>query len=116
MSDFLDNVESDLKDIAAGEWSLPVVITVGSVVFSGDGIFDKFFIMLDTEGAPIQSDHPQFSMFVKDVDDLLGEELSEDQNAVVAVGEPSVAVSFRIAHVERDGTGWGSIRLRNVIA
>ena len=65
-------------------------------------------MMVDDEGAPIQSTAPQFGLFIKTIDDSLGEELDEDSGAIVTVN----STDYRIGHVERDGTGWGSIKLQ----
>ena len=108
---FQDDLDADLKDILGGEFNEEelVVITVGSIVFNDvKGIFDDAFFLEETEGIPIQSRNTQIGIFIKDIDSTLGHELSEEDQAEIAIGSRK----FRIGWVERDGKGYARIELK----
>ena len=58
-------------------------------------------------GRPQQTDRIQMGIFIKDIDDGLGRNLVEADQAEVTVGTRE----FIIGLIERDGTGYALIRL-----
>jgi len=105
---FNDNAEKDLRLIMAGEFSEKVIFYLDSDQKVFDGIFDKTFLMIDNDGASIQSKAPQFSVFIAEIDQYFGFEISENDNINLLIR----GVMYKIGYIERDGSGFGRILLK----
>lgn len=107
---FLEQAELDLKNITGAEFSVPVSIQSETIVIDTTCIFDETYLTVDETGATVQSTHPQIGVYIVAIDAQLDSPLSEEtSNTRVTVK----GKTYRISHVERDGTGYARILLKD---
>lgn len=105
---FLTHVENELNGILSGEWSEPAALVAGSFNIPCTVIFDRTSLEIDENGMNVLSNNPQAGIFIKNIDTILGHELIETDNATLTVR----ATVYRVKVVERDGTGYATLRLK----
>lgn len=105
---FLAAIENELKEILNAEFSEVVIFRRGSVVFETRGIFDETFLLVDENGAAVQSNYPRVSVFGDEIESFFSTELREENDFEIIIRNKI----FLIRHVERDGSGCYVIPLR----
>jgi hypothetical protein len=92
----------------AGEFNTKAVFEYGSVSYEADCIFDRTFLLIDEEGAAVQSRYPRITVVQDDIEDALGVEIEEGLGIDITVNNRN----YTIRHVEPDGQGLMMIPLR----
>jgi len=107
---FLTDVDQELKDILAGEWSEPATIVAGSTTINTTGIFDKTSLDVNSQGEAVVTNQPQIGLHIDYVDGVLGHELTEADNALITIR----SVQYKLRKPpERDGTGFAVLKLKS---
>ena len=108
-------IGEDAKSILSGEFSETIEITFNygaqNITIQATGIFDETYEEVDPDtGAIVMSKNPRVTIYAKDIEEAVGQEISEDIEdnwLVVARGR-----LFRIKSVQKDGTGVAYLPLK----
>lgn len=108
---FLDDIASDLRIMTNGEFSRPVVVNAtGHAAFTINGLFDRNSLDVDGDGLTVISDNAQCSVYLPDIEDVLGYEIDEESNLSFAI----MSKNYKIKKVMRDVESLGVIILKVV--
>jgi len=104
---FLDDVENELRSIVGGEFSTSFEFMLGSDSMTVNGIFDKTYLTVDNDGNQIMSNNSQCGVFIKDIEDTLGE-INVDDLPIAIINN----TEYLVTNIERDGTGYARLILK----
>jgi hypothetical protein len=102
--------DTDLKSILSGEFTETVEFTLGGFSVNINCIYDDTFLLVDKDGAPVQSQYPRLTVFAQDIELEFSAPLSENTGFIITAR----GIDYTIRHRESDGQGMTLLPLRKV--
>lgn len=114
---FLDDIDAELADLTAGEFSEPAILSwndgAARLTLDVRGIFDDTFFEVPAEdGAGVVSSFARFTLATTEVEEVIGQRIASDEADDWRLQVRGV--DYRITIPERDGAGLALLRLKRV--
>lgn len=105
----LDDIENELRDILAGEFSMSFTLIYNSIEYEFSGIYDKTYLEIDNEGASVMSNNPQIGVPINFIYEMLGETIDLELKPTIIINEKT----YTLKSIEDDGQGFARFLLKN---